>query len=231
MRERMNGYSQNRREDEARAAASSEIVRLMVLSAVVLAVFAGGVYWLRQQPADHGAMDAAASIEVKLIQPEPSSLAVASAIQQNELAGHSTDGQTSEAGDWWSAEETRPETDRELQTRANADFPSALPARRSRHDETSLFRQALERHIAQYQRYPDLARPRRLQGTVEVMFELRRDGHISGVWVTASSGEDVLDAEAIATLYRAEPLPPIPSQMPSELRIRLPINFALRERR
>lgn len=224
----MNGYSPDRRENEARAAAFSEIVRLMVLSAVALAVFAGGVYWIRRQSADHGVMVAASSIEVKLVQSEPAALAVAPSIEQIEIAGHATDGGTSEAGDWWSADETPYETHRELQTRSNSDSPSAVPASRSRRDETSRFRQALERHIAQYQRYPDLARQRHLQGTVEVVFELRRDGRIGGVWVARSSGAGVLDAEAVATLYRAEPLPSIPSQMPSELRIRLPIDFTLR---
>jgi protein TonB len=87
------------------------------------------------------------------------------------------------------------------------------------------FQQALLRHVAHYQRYPNAARAQRLQGRVYTQFSMSRDGRLLGVWVRTSSGQTVLDKEAIDTIRRAQPLPPIPPELPDPLNIHLPLLF------
>lgn len=226
--QRMNRDSPYRRDDDTRAAASTEVVRLMVLSAVALAVFAGGVYWIRQQPATPGTTDPSATIEVQLMQPEATLPTITALADEKVKVGHPEEGRSSETTDWWNEDARVTQPNAEQSAKSSPDSPSAVPARKQRDEATARFRQLLLSHIAQYQRYPPSAQLRRLQGTVEVVFELRRDGRIARAWVTTSSGEGILDAEAVATLYRAEPLPSIPHEMPNELTVRLPIDFVLR---
>jgi len=66
-----------------------------------------------------------------------------------------------------------------------------------------------------------------MEGTVRVVFLLRRDGTVLDAWVQSTSGETILDHEAIDTIYRAEPLPAIPGELPDQIRVLLPVNFAL----
>jgi protein TonB len=87
------------------------------------------------------------------------------------------------------------------------------------------FQRQLLAHIERYRRYPDAARRDGLQGTVLVVFAMRRDGSLVQVGVKSSSGRPVLDREALETLRRAQPLPPIPADMPEQLTILLPVAF------
>lgn len=67
-------------------------------------------------------------------------------------------------------------------------------------------------HLQKFKRYPSAARGK--SGTVVVRFVLNRTGDVSESSVTKSSGNDVLDREAIATLRRASPFPEFPSAKP-----------------
>jgi protein TonB len=87
------------------------------------------------------------------------------------------------------------------------------------------FQQALLRHIERYQRYPKAARLGRQQGTVDTLFSMRRDGTLVGVWVKTSSGQQVLDAAAVETIRRAQPLPAIPAGLPDQLTIQVQLAF------
>jgi protein TonB len=92
----------------------------------------------------------------------------------------------------------------------------------------SIFQRILFTHIARYQAYPDSARRDRLQGQVELYFSMRRDGTVSDIEVSSSSGYPELDDAAIDTIKRAEPLPRIPSELPDSLNIVLPVVFDMR---
>jgi protein TonB len=89
------------------------------------------------------------------------------------------------------------------------------------------FRQLLLAHIQAYRQYPPEARAQRLQGEVNLAFVINRAGAVLGVWVVASSGHPVLDQEAVNTIMRAEPMPPIPPGVADPLRIELPVDFFL----
>jgi protein TonB len=88
------------------------------------------------------------------------------------------------------------------------------------------FRQALLRHVARFQRYPNAAGEPDPEGKVDVRFSMDRDGMLLGVWVTTGSGPSVLDREAIETIRRAQPLPPIPRELPDRLNVHLQLVFA-----
>lgn len=80
-------------------------------------------------------------------------------------------------------------------------------------------------HIGRFRRYPAAARRERLKGIAHVLFILRRDGAVEELWLKTSSGHAVLDNEAIDTIWRAQPLPPIPASLPGRLNVELPVEF------
>lgn len=83
----------------------------------------------------------------------------------------------------------------------------------------------LERH----KRYPAQARRQRREGTAQLRFTLDREGRVVSGEIMTSSGSDLLDAEVLALLARAQPLPAPPDHMPGDvIEIIVPIEFYLR---
>lgn len=79
-------------------------------------------------------------------------------------------------------------------------------------------------HLQRFKRYP--AAGRGAAGTVLVRFAVNRKGEVTRSEVTKSSGHNVLDDEALATLRRASPFPAFPADKPGEVEIYIvPINF------
>jgi periplasmic protein TonB len=80
-------------------------------------------------------------------------------------------------------------------------------------------------HLQRFKRYPSSARG--AQGTVVVRFVLNRAGAVIESAVTKSSGNDVLDREALQILRRASPFPPFPGAKPGPQDSYVaPVNFA-----
>ncbi len=211
------------------AGASSEAVRLIIVSAVAVILFTGGVYWLRQLPEKPGALDSGATVQVQLLQTNDPTPIEAQAPEHQAMITRGNQGRLPEPEPLWSEEDEQvPQVSAQLDPPAttNVAVPSSV-SRNSPSEAALKFRQALLQHIARFERYPSRARAKGSEGTVHVLFRLRRDGKVLDAQVTTSSGEPVLDTEAIATLYRAEPLPAIPSEMPDELKVLLPIDFSL----
>jgi protein TonB len=67
-------------------------------------------------------------------------------------------------------------------------------------------------HLQRFKRYPSAARG--APGTVTVRFALNRAGDVVASSVTKSSGNSVLDQEALEILRRASPFPPFPAAKP-----------------
>jgi protein TonB len=88
------------------------------------------------------------------------------------------------------------------------------------------FRDLLLAHIARFRRYPPEAQSAHIEGTVWLRFVMDRAGHVDSVWIDQSSGQRVLDNEAVASIRRADPLPAIPSSLPDRLDLTLPIGFS-----
>lgn len=217
------------RDREAAAAASSEVLRLVIVSAFAVMLLIGGVYWLRQLPDKPGVPGSGSTVQVRLLQADDPTPIEASASERQAMVSRGNQDKSSEPEPLWSEDdEQAPPVPAQLDPLAPTN--DALPPsvfRSSPTEATLKFRQALLQHIARFERYPTRARAKGVEGTVQVLFRLRRDGRILEARVTRSSGEPALDVEAIATLYRAEPLPAIPGEMPDELKILLPIDFSL----
>jgi len=80
-------------------------------------------------------------------------------------------------------------------------------------------------HLQRFKRYPAAARG--ASGTVVVRFELDREGNVIGSAVTKSSGNGVLDREALEILRRASPFPPFPAAKPGAQDSYIaPVNFS-----
>lgn len=62
-------------------------------------------------------------------------------------------------------------------------------------------------HIGRHKRYPKIAEPLRLEGSVGVTFSIGGDGSLKNASIRASSGHKVLDNDALAMLRRAQPYP------------------------
>lgn len=87
----------------------------------------------------------------------------------------------------------------------------------------------LVKHLNKFKNYPAAARQHGEQGVVMLAFTMDREGKVLSRRIAGSSGHPELDAEALAMVERAQPLPAFPVSM-SEDRIALtvPVRFSLR---
>ncbi len=80
-------------------------------------------------------------------------------------------------------------------------------------------------HLQKFKRYPVAAHG--ASGTVLVRFALNRSGEVVSSEVSKSSGNQVLDREALDILRRASPFPPFPAAKPGTQDLYIaPVNFA-----
>jgi protein TonB len=86
----------------------------------------------------------------------------------------------------------------------------------------------LRRRLEQALIYPPAARRRRLTGVVEVELEIQPSGAITRVALAASSSHRILDDAALDTVRALDRVPFPPGIRPRTLRVRLPVEFALR---
>lgn len=89
------------------------------------------------------------------------------------------------------------------------------------------YQRLLLRHIRTFRLYPTDAVKRRAEGVVVVRFRISRDGAIEEAWVARRSRDVALDRAALDTLWRAEPLPAVPAELPAPLEVELPVPFRL----
>lgn len=79
--------------------------------------------------------------------------------------------------------------------------------------------------IERARRYPPAARARREEGIATVAFTMTRGGKVSAVQLQDSSGSSLLDREAVETVRRAQPLPPVPDDLEAPLRLVVRLEF------
>lgn len=84
-------------------------------------------------------------------------------------------------------------------------------------------------HLERHKNYPRAARKRQEQGTSLLRFRMDRSGRVLSYALAKSSGYEALDAEVLAMIERAQPLPPLPAEIPEAVvQIVVPVQFALR---
>jgi periplasmic protein TonB len=71
----------------------------------------------------------------------------------------------------------------------------------------------LLKHLQEFKSYPLAARRRNEQGVVLLAFTIDRNGHVVSRHIERSSGYADLDAEALAWVERAQPMPAFPPSM------------------
>lgn len=112
------------------------------------------------------------------------------------------------------------------------DEQAAAPAEGSVSEAQPLppgWQKAVMAHLGRHKRYPIEARQKRLEGDVLLRFVMDRTGRIRSASLSKPSGAPLLDAEALAMLVRAQPLPPLPTQVRGEqVELVVPINYRLK---
>jgi protein TonB len=88
------------------------------------------------------------------------------------------------------------------------------------------WRSTLMKHLERHKRYPAGSRIRRVEGVAQVRFTIDQGGRVLSAGLDGSSGNAELDAEALALLRRASPVPTPPPGFTGS--ITAPIAFELR---
>ncbi|CCE11249.1 TonB family protein [Bradyrhizobium sp. STM 3843] len=208
----------------------SEALKLVLVPTVATLLYVGGIYWIRSQlAAEPSGRERSAMIQVQLLpRPSPESIPVAATEQPSagdvaSRVDHSISDADAATVDLAALTPTKPSGPTERPAPGAAALPAPIDAPPS--GVTARFQQTLLRHVARYQRYPKTARSARLHGAVDVLFSMRRDGTLLGVWIKTSSGQALLDKEALDAIRRAQPLPPIPPEMPDLINERITLEF------
>jgi periplasmic protein TonB len=81
-------------------------------------------------------------------------------------------------------------------------------------------------HLERRKRYPAEARRAGRQGTAQVRFSIDANGNVQSVSLTSSSGVAELDAEVVALVRRASPVPAPPPGVSRTIVV--PIRFSMR---
>lgn len=103
--------------------------------------------------------------------------------------------------------------------RAGAAAKAALPA----------YRDLLAAHLQRFKEYPSAARDAGEQGTALLTFTVGRSGRVLASHLARSSGHAALDAETMAMIRRAQPLPAFPPGIKqASMSFTIPVRFAIR---
>lgn len=95
-------------------------------------------------------------------------------------------------------------------------------------DSAAVWRGRVLAHLERHKRYPRVARMMKREGRVHVKLTMDRQGHVVHVAVDRGAGFEAFDTEAVATVRRADPLPPPPEDVAgSTIALQLPIGFTL----
>lgn len=88
---------------------------------------------------------------------------------------------------------------------------------------------AVNRAVAARKRYPAMAVQLELEGDIQVLLRLHRDGTLAAPpRIVRSSGHQLLDGEALRMVAEAAPFPPLPAGHPQPIaELRIPVHFHL----
>lgn len=75
------------------------------------------------------------------------------------------------------------------------------------------YQDMVKQRIEETRKYPLWAKKQKIEGIAYLSFVVLSDGASQGIKIIHSSGSKILDEEALATIKRASPFPPIPKQI------------------
>jgi TonB family protein len=94
------------------------------------------------------------------------------------------------------------------------------------------YAQAIKERIAGQWKYPQEAKKKKLEGRLVALFSLNREGALTRLDITKTSGHDVLDREAERAIQSAAPFPPFPSTITvSRLNINVSFDYTLSKKK
>jgi TonB family protein len=85
----------------------------------------------------------------------------------------------------------------------------------------------LKKRLAACWGYPKEAKENNMEGKAYALFSLSKDGHLTGVEITGTSGHEILDQEGLDAIKRAAPFPPFPESITVE-RLNINVTFEYR---
>ncbi len=103
---------------------------------------------------------------------------------------------------------------------------SPAPSSAAPKADVGAYRASLYARIYSVVRYPESARERGAAGVAVVSFSFDATGQVTSAALAQSSGDAALDADAVAAVRRASPLPPPPEGAPRAYTV--PIRYRLR---
>jgi protein TonB len=81
-------------------------------------------------------------------------------------------------------------------------------------------------------RYPQQARSSLLEGRLLVIFSLNKEGSLTRLDISESSGHEILDREAAGAIRDASPFPPFPEHITvTRLNVRASFDYQLKAKR
>ncbi|WP_395337179.1 TonB family protein [Novosphingobium sp. BL-8H] len=89
------------------------------------------------------------------------------------------------------------------------------------------YRRALIARLESQRRYPPGSLQHHAQGKGSLLFRIDREGDLLDAVIVSGTGHAALDQAALAIVSRAAPFPPIPTGLPDELAVTLPIVFLI----
>jgi protein TonB len=224
-----------------------DIVRWIVAGAIVLGVYAGavGAYVLWQPPTTEigddtdavtlelAPIDSTPDAEAKDVAPAPETMIESKAEPQPQDKPPEPEETKIEPPPPDNTPDAVPEPKPKPPEKVEeARPPAPMTAERVKGGAPRIepsWQSTLVRRLQQYKRYPNEARARDEQGVVLLAFSLDRNGRVLAHKIARSSGYPDLDAEVMAMIKRAEPLPAFPPSMPqAQLDLTVPIRFSLR---
>lgn len=107
----------------------------------------------------------------------------------------------------------------------------APPPRRREIDpqEVAQFKQMVQGKVNAAKQYPSEARLAEQEGQVRVSFVIQRNGQPDRIQVAQSSGYEILDQAATATIRRAAPFLPFPESVSAPaVQVTVTVSFKLR---
>lgn len=132
------------------------------------------------------------------------------------------------------AEKPKPPAPQKERQAAKSDAAAPAPKAAARESGTGSagkaavvsWQQRLSAHLERRKRYPSAARSRREEGVAQVRFSIDSAGNVLSSQLVRSSGHAALDAEAIALMKRASPVPAPPAGVARTITV--PIRFNVR---
>jgi len=86
----------------------------------------------------------------------------------------------------------------------------------------------IKQKIESHRKYPNWAKKQGFEGTAHLKFTVLSTGFAKDIKIIKSSGFNILDKEAVSTIKRAQPFPPIPEEMKvSSLTMEVSVVFTL----